>query len=211
MKRSYYILFLLAFMAASVGFISTAAPQTKRKSDPARHFRIEKPGHLSMNDALSIYALIKTKMAKGYGLSRNPLIKNYTNWRRFNKTPYLSATHGNRYINTYGNARSHKYSTLKPGEKLQTGAVLAKDSFTVTRTQGIFAGAVFVMQKLKHGASPKTGDWRYVQIMPDGSLFGDSGGDGASKMKFCYGCHRNASKTDYLFNVREKYRRQFLN
>ena len=198
-------------MAINIGFISAAAPQGKTNSDPVRHFRIEKPGHLNMNDALSIYARIKNKMAKGYGLSRNRLIKNYTRWRRFNKTPYLSATHGNRYINTYGNARSYKYSTMKPGEKLQAGAVLAKDSFTVTRTKGIFAGAIFVMQKLQPGVSPETGDWRYVQIMPDGSLFGDSRGDGASKMKFCHSCHRNVSKTDYLFNVRAKYRRRFLN
>ena len=72
----------------------------------------------------------------------------------------------------------------------------------------MFPGALFVMEKLAGGASPQNADWRYVMIMPDGSLFGDSMGDGASEMTFCHECHKIEANRDYLYFVPQKYRRQ---
>ena len=192
------------------GSFSTHSQNSSMSTVPRRHFRVEKPGHLGAADALSIYERIKKKLARGYALSGDIVAKSYQGWRQFNHTPYLSKTHGNRYLNNYGNARAFDYDKLTSGGKLPAGAILAKDSFTVTSRRGIFAGALFIMEKLKAGASPASGDWRYVQIMPDGSLFGDSQGTGAEKMRFCHGCHAQAKKTDYLFNVPVKFRRQFF-
>ncbi len=51
---------------------------------------------------------------------------------------------------------------------------------------------------------------RYVMIMPDGSYFGDSTGDGAERVGFCDGCHRTVADDDYLFFIPAKYRKRFL-
>jgi len=38
-----------------------------------------------------------------YSNTGNAIIKNYTNWKKFNSAPYLAATHGGRYLNNYAN------------------------------------------------------------------------------------------------------------
>jgi len=86
------------------------------------------------------------------------------------------------------------------------GAVLVKDSFTVTDDGEIFAGALFVMEKLSPEAYPDTGDWRYQMIMPDGSIFGDTTGEAPQNMEFCHTCHQSVADSDYLFLIPEDYR-----
>ena len=113
-----------------------------------------------------------------------------------------------RHVNNYANARAKNYGSLTKGIKLPVGSVLAKDSFTVTEEGKVFAGALFVMEKLSAGASLDNADWRYVMIMPDGSLFGDSMGDGAEEMTFCHVCHKVKASRDYLYFVPKKYRRE---
>jgi len=177
---------------------------------PKRHFKIEKPGRLNQAEALSVYENVREQMAKGYGSSGDAAAKAFTGWRRFNTAPYVSATHGNRYVNNYGNAKAKGYHRLKKGEKMPAGSILAKDSFAVTQDNGLYAGALFVMEKLEAGTSPATGDWRYQMIMPDGSFLGDSQGAGADKVDFCHGCHKAVKNKDYLFYIPKDYRRQFL-
>jgi hypothetical protein len=90
------------------------------------------------------------------------------------------------------------------------GAALAKDSFTVTADTAVFAGALFIMEKLAGGASPATGDWRYAMVMPDGSYFGDTTGDNAEAVGFCHDCHQAKAEADFLFFVPRKHRVGFL-
>ena len=175
-----------------------------------RHFKINKPARLTPPEAMSVYDNVSEHMFKGYSLSKDLTAVNYGNWRRYNSTPYTSTTHGNRYVNNYANAKAKRYGKMKPGEKLPAGAIIAKDSFTVTNDRGVFAGALFLMEKLAAGKSPDTGDWRYQMIMPDGSLFGDSQGTGAQEVAFCHGCHSAQAGRDFLFYIPEKFRRQFL-
>jgi cytochrome c553 len=48
-------------------------------------------------------------------------------------------------------------------------------------------------------------------IMPDGSLFGTTNGEGSHKVEFCARCHATAGDSaDHLFFVPEKYRMRFL-
>jgi len=180
---------------------------------PKRHFKIEKPGRLSQAEALSVYENVREQMAKGYGSSGDATARDFTQWRRFNTAPYVSATHGNRYVNNYGNATAKGYHRLKKGDKMPAGSILAKDSFTVTQDNALYAGALFVMIKMEVGKNPKnpkTGDWRYQMIMPDGSFLGDSEGEGADKVAFCHGCHKAVKNNDYLFYIPKDFRRQFL-
>jgi len=185
-----------------------ASPLSAQSGDALktnRHFKIKKPAHLTAPEAMSVYDNVSEQMIKGYAVSQDPTAKNFGAWRRYN-----SATHGNRYVNNYGNAVARGYDKRKPGDKLPVGAILAKDSFTVTSVRSVFAGALFLMEKLEAGKSPSTGDWRYQMIMPDGSLFGDSQGTGASEVAFCHGCHAAKADRDFLFYIPKKFRIKFL-
>ena len=200
----------LAGIVASTAVRDPAQAQIKRDElTPKRHFKIERPANLSAAEALAIYDNIADAMAQGYALSGELAAQQYPKWRRYNSAPYRSATHGNRYVNNYANAKTKGYGALKPGERMPPGAVLAKDAFTVSADGDVYGGPLFIMEKLGQGVSPETGGWRYVMIMPDGSYFGDSTGDGAQRVKFCNGCHQTAAD-DRLFFIPQKYRRRFL-
>ncbi len=176
------------------------------QEQPTEHFRIEKPAILSPPVAQSIYENAVDDMAMGYALSAYSPARDYGNWRRYNAFPYLSATHGNRYVNNFANDIAANYGILSPDEKMAPGAVLAKDSFTVTQRRQIFAAALFIMEKLTEGQSPQTADWRYVMVLPDGSVFGDTLGETADHMTFCHECHETVADNDYLFYIPDKYR-----
>ena len=177
---------------------------------PKRHFRVPNPARLSDADALSIYDRIRDDMVAAYRLSRDPVADRYYTWRRYNRVPYLSATHGDRYINNYANAEARSYGREDAG-RMPPGAVLAKDSFAVTAQGDVFTGPLFLMEKMPAGFSAKTRDWRYTMIMPDGSLFGTTKGYSSDRMEFCVTCHATAGEAaDHLFFVPETYRMRFL-
>jgi hypothetical protein len=49
-------------------------------------------------------------------------------------------------------------------------------------------------------------------IMPDGSLFGITNGEGSDRVEFCVTCHKLAGdQNDHLFYIPERYRVRFLN
>ena len=180
---------------------------------PKRHFSLDRPGDLTKADAITVYDEIADDMARGYALSEDPTARGYRRWRRYNDASYRSQTHGNRYVNNYANAVAGKagYGNLKEGVEMAPGAILAKDSFTYTKDHDLFAGALFIMEKLPKGANPAMADWRYAMIMPDGSVFGDTNADTADRMVFCHDCHKQKAEFDYLFFLPEQYRRRFLN
>ena len=211
------VILAAAVIVAAVGlraFLTTGAQENAEPAvdfaHPTRHFRVPNPARLSEADALSIYDRIRDDMAAAYRLSRNPLATQFYNWRRYNSAPYLSATHGDRYINNYANAKAKSYGRKGAGP-MPAGAVLAKDSFTVTGQGDVFTGPLFLMEKMAPGFSAKTREWRYTMIMPDGSLFGATNGAGSERVEFCAICHATAGDSaDHLFFVPERYRVRFL-
>ncbi len=207
----FAVIAVAAGIVGLVGFGFTALAQQKPTgATPKRHLKIERPAHLSTADALAIYAEIADQMVIGYGVADNPAAGEYRKWRLYNNAPYRSATHGNRYVNNYGNGLTDDYVKMDSTVRMPAGAVLAKDSFTVTADGDVFGAPLFLMEKLAADTSPATNDWRYVMILPDGSLFGDSQGEAADKVGFCHACHRSVEKTDNLFFVPKKYRKRFL-
>lgn len=168
---------------------------------PLEHFKIQDPVRLSGEQANISYSSIIDKMRKSYALADYAAAKQYQRWIRFNKTPYLSAGHGNRYLNNYGNQIAHDYLSLQAGQQMPTGAILAKDSFTAKKDQAPLPGALFLMEKLSNGTRPDYGDWRYIMVLPNGSVLGDSEGANPQAMQFCHSCHVSARSTDYLFLI----------
>ena len=209
--RGIALVAAVSAIVAGIAVGDAAHAQIKRESlIPKGHLKIERPANLSAAEALAIYDNIADALARGYAASRELAAQKFRGWRQYNSAPYRSATHGNRYINNYANGMASRYGRLKPGEQMPPGALLAKDSFTVSANGDVYGGPLFVMEKLGKGASPQTGDWRYAMIMPDGSYFGDSTGDGAERVGFCNGCHKAVADDDYLFFIPAKYRKQFL-
>ena len=171
-----------------------------------RHMKIENPATLSDAGAEAIYSQIQVELAKAFARSGKRLVNGYTAWKRYNLTPYLSSTHGDRYINNFANDKTVGYDTLKKGSKMQVGTVIAKDGFAVTEQGEVLPGRLFVMEKLAAGASPDTGDWRYLTIENDGSVIGDSIDDPQNSMEFCHVCHKVRASRDFLFYVPPDYR-----
>ncbi|WP_170383838.1 cytochrome P460 family protein [Ruegeria atlantica] len=197
---------LISIYLAALAFSGALAPYAAAQStDEDAHIAIENPADLSKEEASRIYKSLQKRMARGYDAAQLDLLMNYQNWPLFNDAPYISATHGQRYVNSYANRMAHNYGTLQEGEKLPVGSVLAKDSVTVTDEGNIHPGALFVMEKLPEGTSPDTADWRYIMVLPDGSMFGDTTGFRASAVAYCHDCHEAVADRDYTFFVPEDY------
>ncbi len=178
---------------------------------PTGHFRVPRPAGLTGADALTIYNRILDHMVAGYRLSNFPHAESYRLWRRYNTVPYRSGQHGERFVNNYANGLAQAYGLFEAAGELPVGAVVIKDSFAVTARGDILSGPLFAMEKMSAGFDPAGRDWRYTMIMPDGSLFGTSNGDGAERIEFCGACHKIAGAgRDHLFYIPEQYRVRFL-
>ncbi|MEM7302073.1 MAG: cytochrome P460 family protein [Pseudomonadota bacterium] len=190
----------------SLSHATNAIAQDADKEPTGSHLAIEDPAKLSGDELNSVYEQLKERMASGYAISGKQEIRNYQRWQIFNSQPYLSATHGRRYINSYANRLGRDYGEVGEGESYPEGSIFAKDSITVTKEGKVFPGALFVMEKLKPGTSETTADWRYFMINPDGSMSGDTLGDDPEEVQYCHECHEGVADSDYVFFVPKKYR-----
>lgn len=222
--RNLAALALVTFIAVTLG-LTAVAQETERDledgdrpvqtgpikqaedpSGPRRHFRLKNPARLTAEDAERLYDELKSDMATRYELSRQPGVANYQTWKRYNRVPYLSVSHGNRYLNNYGNPAAQAYGRYEQSGTLPVGSILAKDSITVSKDGKAMPGALFLMEKMQDGFNYVSGDWRYTMIMPDGSLFGTTNGEGTERVKFCISCHLAVEQQDHLFFIPEEYR-----
>lgn len=197
----------LAALAALL-LITASMPIWGQESVPTRHFIVPNPAELTDADAEEIYQRISDKLVRGYQLSNHPAARSYQRWRRFDRAPYRSGPHGERFVNHYANGIGHDaYGALKEGERMPVGSLIAKDSFAVTKAGEVYSGPLFLMEKMPEGFDPAGHDWRYTMIMPDGSVFGVTKGPDSQKVEFCQKCHQIADEgNDHLFFVPERYR-----
>ncbi|MGI9302751.1 MAG: cytochrome P460 family protein [Gammaproteobacteria bacterium] len=174
--------------------------------NPRHHFRLRNPANLSPQETGRIYDIIRGALAAGYPASGLPAATSYQQWRRYNTAPYLSTTHGNKYLNNYANAAAAAYGEFEQAGKLPVGSIIAKDSFAVAESGEILLGPLYVMEKMPEGFNYVTGDWKYIQIQPDGKLFGETKGQGADKVEYCVACHLVRQANDHLYFIPEGYR-----
>lgn len=210
---------LLAALLATIGAAPAssqtgpiASPENQTLSfsgdpnKPRRHFRVKDVAELPDQEREALYLKIQNRLQSGYGISTNKTAKAYQSWARVNTAPYLSATHGRRFINNYANGKAASYLKYEKSGTLPAGAIIAKDSFVVAKDGTLTEGPLFIMEKMEKGFSYVSGDWRYSMVMPDGSYFGETGGENAKRVEFCIGCHLAREKYDHLFFVPAKYR-----
>ena len=184
-----------------------ARPEISGDPDkPRRHFRVRNAADLEMQEAENIYQGLLKFMVQGYRAAGDPIAEFYVDWARFNTAPYRSATHGQRFVSNYGNEAAEAYGRYEAVGILPPGAILAKDSFSVTREGEVRPGPLFVMEKMEPGFNYVSGDWRYIMIMPDGELFGMTKGVNAERVEYCIDCHLVQEELDHLFFVPQDHR-----
>ena len=183
---------------------------------PRRHVRIWQVADLEPAEATRIYELIRGALAKGYASADLEGVNDYQRFQRYNSAPYLSSAHGKHYLNNYANKTAHQYGKFEDAGKLPVGSVLFKDSFSVTESHQNFSvtdsrqivlGPLFIMRKMEAGFNHLTGDWQYIQIQPDGTLLGITGGKGADRVEYCIGCHLSREEYDHLYFIPTAHRR----
>ena len=133
----------------------------------------------------------------------------HVTWQTFNTAPYVSATHGGRYVNNAANAvAAAAYGRYEDVGKAPAGSLLAKNSFVVMPNGKVAIGPLFTMTKMDAGWYAESGDWRYAMVMPDGSTWGVTKGKNSKGMQFCIDCHSAVGDDqDHLFFLPEEYRK----
>ena len=158
-------------------------------------------------EAAAAYQDIVGRLQEGYAKSSHPVVAAYINWKRYNRVPYTSDTHGGRFVNNFANDTAKTYGKFEKAGVMPVGSVLAKNSFAVTPQRKVEAGPLFLMEKMAAGFNHKDGNWSYTIIMPNGAIFGTSKGKNAAGVQFCADCHGGvADKQDSLFFLPEEYR-----
>ncbi len=192
--------------SAQAGGPLQVAQTSSDQYEPRRHLRTRRPASLSPEEAEALYRELAGSLSAGYAAGGHPVAEAYPRWRRYNSAPYLSSTHGNLYLNNYVNETAQAYGGFETAGTLPVGSVIAKDSFFVARDGEVRPGPLFVMEKMPKGFNYVSGDWRYIQIRPDGQVFGETRGRDSSRVDYCIACHLAAERHDHLFFVPAPYR-----
>ncbi len=165
------------------------------------------PAELTDAEAVAAYDCLLAELKAAYAKSDNDIALSYAAWTRYSKQAYQSATHGNRYVQNYANAKARTYGAFEKAGVMPAGGAIAKDSFAVMPDGRVAVGPLFLMEKMDAGFNPGSDDWRYTMIMPNGSIFGATGGKGGAKMQFCADCHISvAPEVDSMMFMPDEYR-----
>jgi hypothetical protein len=162
---------------------------------------------LTPAEARNAYDCLIKELSAGYAKSGLAVAGYYKDWKNYANQPYVSDTHGGRYVNNYGNAQAAGYGNYEKAGRMPVGAMLAKDSFVAKGNGKLAAGPLFLMEKMAAGFNEDSGNWRYTMVLPNGQVFGTTNGAGSAKMQFCYECHMAvAEEQDSLMFLPDEYR-----
>lgn len=151
---------------------------------------------LTPDEAIALYDCLMDDLREAYAQSGNEHAMAFLGWPRYSTQPYVSATHGGRYVHNYANETASAYGDFEEAGEMPVGSVAAKDSFQVTEDgQGVI-GPLFLMEKMEPGWHEESDDWRYTLITPAGDIAGTTRGEGADNVEFCIQCHKAGSAPD---------------
>ncbi len=205
MKRTILIgLAALGGMVASTGFLNAAG-----HSHVDENCNLTVPRDEMTNaDAHQIYLCIADDMGRGYLTGPKkwvPLefVEQFRTWTPASTLPADPGVHGERFLFTYVNSvGAAEYTQFKDeGAKMPAGTVIAKESFSVGDDGKTKHGPVFFMQKVAEGTSPRTNDWYYMAVQPNGKPLA------VNVYKACNECHSAYEGSDYLAYPEEDVRR----
>lgn len=157
----------------------------------------------------AVYDCLKSELVTTYRKADILAAKRWNKWKRYSSVSYRSDTHGGRLVNNYANQIGRNaYAKYENVRRMPTGSMLAKDSFVVNANGTVAAGPLFVMEKMTRGFNKATADWRYAMVMPNGTLFGITGGKNTAGLKFCHDCHVSSEENDMMMFLPEEYRKK---
>lgn len=164
--------------------------------------------NMEMNDAQAEdkYSQIIDRIRNVYANANLGDDSNFLDWKRYSNNSYASGTHGGRFVNNYANQKAANYIKYEDAGIMPEGAIIAKDSFTISKEGTPLIGPLFVMEKMQTGFRPDAGDWKYSLYMADGSLYAVSGGKNSSGVEFCVSCHMVVADYDHMFFLPPEYR-----
>lgn len=183
------------------------SPISGDPAKPRRHTRLVGPAKLGPERAQEIYEIVRPSLRAGYARSGRASVGGYQDWRRFNTAPYLSAAHGNHYLSNYVNAiGAETYARFEKGGAHPVGTIVAKDSFSLTRSGDIILGSLYLMEKMPAGFNHASADWKYALVRPDGTFVGETNGQGRERVEYCIGCHLAKQHQDHLWFLPRAFR-----
>ena len=160
---------------------------------------------VSAEDARAAYASLLGKLEAAFDASAEPGAAEYRGWTNYSSAPYVSATHGGRLVNNYGNELAANYGKYEEAGTFTEGAIIAKDSISVAGGKTRI-GPLFLMEKMQAGFNSDYGDWKYTLVRPNGKTMGVTNGKNSNGVQFCADCHIAVEDQDHMFFLPEEYR-----
>lgn len=163
---------------------------------------------MTNRDAHAVYECLAEQMTKGYltGNKRwipREFVEQYRTWTPASTLPAAPGFHGERFLFTYVNEiGAAEYTRFAEDDvAMPVGSVIAKESFSIGEDGKAKPGPLFLMQKAEAGASPRTGDWYYMAVQPNGTPMA------VNVYKACNECHEAYEDQDYMAYPEEDVRR----
>lgn len=194
------LVLLAAAVPAPAALIGDAGPPCvveRLQIEPAADSReIE----LTDEEAGAIQACLLDDMKTAFAGVGDPAAEGFTSFATFSKRPYRTAAHGSRFVMNYANAiAATEYGKWEKAGVFPVGSVLVKSSFGIDPNGVATVGPLALMEKMKRGFAPLSGDWKYSLIEPDGEIVGVTGGEFEGRIAYCNICHRRRADDDYLY------------
>jgi len=162
---------------------------------------------VSYREAHDVYLCLERKMFDGYNTGDKKWVNanhvgQYRTWAAASTLPANPGTHSNRFLFTYVNSiGAAAYKQYAEGVTMPVGTVIAKESFRINSKGKSKAGPLFFMEKVAAGKSPKTNDWYYTMVNPNGKPAQ------INVFKACNECHSGFEDSDFLGYPVEEVRR----
>ena len=175
-------LILGAMVAAGMALVGGTGPAHACKTGKAAD-------EMTLEDAKKAYECIGDKLHAGYMKGKKywipaDVVKDYRNWELVSTAPAAPGWHGERFLVTYVNKTgADAYKKYAEDPVIPAGTWIAKESFSVTKKGKVRRGPLFLMQKVEAGKSPKTMDWYYMMVAPNGRP------QAVNVFKACSECH----------------------
>ena len=163
---------------------------------------------LTNAEAGAVWDCMLPNLQAAYSKSGHPSAMAFADWSVFGTVAYASVTHGNRYVQNMANGIAKvAYGKYEDVGKAPAGSQIAKPSIVVTGNGEVGVGPLFLMEKMHENFNDPSGDWRYTMIMPDGTIFGETLGQGTANVQFCADCHGAVAESqDNLFFLPKDFR-----
>lgn len=129
---------------------------------------------LTGDEAKAVYDCIAADLHKGYATGDKrwipaEFVNDYRGWTLASGFPAAPGFHGDRFLVTWVNSvGADAYLQYAENPTIPAGTVIAKESFGVDDKGKVQMGPLFLMQKVEAGVSPKTDDWYYMMVAPNG-------------------------------------------